>query len=74
MNSAAAAESKGANANPPKLKEKETRLFKSKPPKAGQREFDDVPGMENIRDAEVICPWEALGDMQLSDLAQFGIV
>ena len=24
--------------------------------------------------AEVICPWEAFGDMELSDLAQFGIV
>lgn len=25
-------------------------------------------------DAAVVCPWEAFGDMELSDLAQFGIV
>lgn len=23
---------------------------------------------------EVVCPWEAFGDMELSDLSQFGIV
>ncbi|XP_061614440.1 retinal cone rhodopsin-sensitive cGMP 3',5'-cyclic phosphodiesterase subunit gamma-like [Phyllopteryx taeniolatus] len=71
---AASAEPKGANANLPKSKEKETRLFKSKAPKAGQKRFDDIPGMDGIRDAEVICPWEGFGEMELSDLAQFGIV
>lgn len=25
-------------------------------------------------DSAVVCPWEAFGDMELSDLAQFGIV
>ncbi|XP_057708179.1 retinal cone rhodopsin-sensitive cGMP 3',5'-cyclic phosphodiesterase subunit gamma-like [Corythoichthys intestinalis] len=70
----AAAETEGANVNPPKSKEKETRLFKSKAPKAGQNGFDDIPGIDSIRNVEVICPWEAFGDMELSDLAQFGIV
>uniref|UniRef100_A0A3Q2YI32 3',5'-cyclic-GMP phosphodiesterase n=1 Tax=Hippocampus comes TaxID=109280 RepID=A0A3Q2YI32_HIPCM len=62
-------------AAPPKFKKKETRQFKSKAPKAGQKGFDnDVPGMEGLGDSAVICPWEAFGDMELSDLAQFGIV
>uniref|UniRef100_A0A3Q3GJB1 3',5'-cyclic-GMP phosphodiesterase n=1 Tax=Labrus bergylta TaxID=56723 RepID=A0A3Q3GJB1_9LABR len=61
-------------AAPPKFKQKEVRQFKSKAPKAGQKGFDDVPGMEGLGGAEVICPWEAFGDMELSDLAQFGIV
>uniref|UniRef100_A0A672Y3P7 3',5'-cyclic-GMP phosphodiesterase n=1 Tax=Sphaeramia orbicularis TaxID=375764 RepID=A0A672Y3P7_9TELE len=62
-------------AAPPKFKQKETRQFKSKAPKAGQKGFDnDVPGMEGLGDSAVICPWEAFGDMELSDLAQFGIV
>uniref|UniRef100_A0A3B4X1T4 3',5'-cyclic-GMP phosphodiesterase n=1 Tax=Seriola lalandi dorsalis TaxID=1841481 RepID=A0A3B4X1T4_SERLL len=60
---------------PPKFKQKETRQFKSKAPKAGQKGFDnDVPGMEGLGDSAVVCPWEAFGDMELSDLAQFGIV
>ena len=25
-------------------------------------------------DTAIVCPWEAFGDMELSDLAQFGIV
>uniref|UniRef100_A0A3Q2Z4V7 3',5'-cyclic-GMP phosphodiesterase n=1 Tax=Hippocampus comes TaxID=109280 RepID=A0A3Q2Z4V7_HIPCM len=63
------------SAAPPKFKKKETRQFKSKAPKAGQKGFDnDVPGMEGLGDSAVICPWEAFGDMELSDLAQFGIV
>uniref|UniRef100_A0A674NKK7 3',5'-cyclic-GMP phosphodiesterase n=1 Tax=Takifugu rubripes TaxID=31033 RepID=A0A674NKK7_TAKRU len=61
-------------AAPPKFKQKESRQFKSKAPKAGQKGFDDVPGMDGLGDAAVICPWEAFGDMELSDLAQFGIV
>ncbi|XP_061670296.1 retinal cone rhodopsin-sensitive cGMP 3',5'-cyclic phosphodiesterase subunit gamma-like isoform X2 [Syngnathoides biaculeatus] len=71
---AGSAEPKSANANLPKPKEKEMRLFKSKVPKAGQKRFDEVPGMDGIGDAEVVCPWEAFGEMDLSDLAQFGIV
>ncbi|XP_030650082.1 retinal cone rhodopsin-sensitive cGMP 3',5'-cyclic phosphodiesterase subunit gamma-like [Chanos chanos] len=69
----AAAGEGGAKA-PPKFKQKETRQFKSKAPKAGQKGFDDVPGMDGLGDAAVVCPWEAFGDMELSDLAQFGIV
>ncbi|XP_029944315.1 retinal cone rhodopsin-sensitive cGMP 3',5'-cyclic phosphodiesterase subunit gamma-like [Salarias fasciatus] len=73
MNAAAAAE--GTKAAPPKFKQKETRQFKSKAPKAGQKGFgSDVPGMDGLGDANVVCPWEAFGDMELSDLAQFGIV
>uniref|UniRef100_A0A4W6CW88 3',5'-cyclic-GMP phosphodiesterase n=1 Tax=Lates calcarifer TaxID=8187 RepID=A0A4W6CW88_LATCA len=63
------------DAAPPKFKQKETRQFKSKAPKAGQKGFDnDVPGMDGLGDSAVVCPWEAFGDMELSDLAQFGIV
>uniref|UniRef100_A0A672FVT3 3',5'-cyclic-GMP phosphodiesterase n=1 Tax=Salarias fasciatus TaxID=181472 RepID=A0A672FVT3_SALFA len=64
----------GSKAAPPKFKQKETRQFKSKAPKAGQKGFNDVPGMEGLGDAAIVCPWEAFGDMELSDLAQFGIV
>uniref|UniRef100_A0A672GJ15 3',5'-cyclic-GMP phosphodiesterase n=1 Tax=Salarias fasciatus TaxID=181472 RepID=A0A672GJ15_SALFA len=74
MNAAAAA-AEGTKAAPPKFKQKETRQFKSKAPKAGQKGFgSDVPGMDGLGDANVVCPWEAFGDMELSDLAQFGIV
>uniref|UniRef100_A0A3P8RJT3 3',5'-cyclic-GMP phosphodiesterase n=1 Tax=Amphiprion percula TaxID=161767 RepID=A0A3P8RJT3_AMPPE len=70
-----AASAEGSKAAPPKFKQKETRQFKSKAPKAGQKGFDnDVPGMEGLGDSAVVCPWEAFGDMELSDLAQFGIV
>uniref|UniRef100_A0A8C5D3M2 3',5'-cyclic-GMP phosphodiesterase n=1 Tax=Gouania willdenowi TaxID=441366 RepID=A0A8C5D3M2_GOUWI len=64
-----------AKVMPPKFKQKETRQFKSKAPKAGQKGFEsDVPGMDGLGDANVVCPWDAFGDMELSDLAQFGIV
>uniref|UniRef100_A0A674PR59 3',5'-cyclic-GMP phosphodiesterase n=1 Tax=Takifugu rubripes TaxID=31033 RepID=A0A674PR59_TAKRU len=68
----------GAKAAPPKFKQKESRQFKSKAPKAGQKGFDDVPGMDglggNSRSRRRHLPLEAFGDMELSDLAQFGIV
>ncbi|XP_012686119.1 retinal cone rhodopsin-sensitive cGMP 3',5'-cyclic phosphodiesterase subunit gamma-like [Clupea harengus] len=65
----------GAKAGPPKFKQKEGRQFKSKVPKPGQKGFDnEVPGMEGLEDSAIVCPWEAFGDMELSDLAQFGIV
>lgn len=36
---------------------------------------DDIPGMEGLgTDITVVCPWEAFGDMELSDLAKYGIV
>uniref|UniRef100_A0A8C5D136 3',5'-cyclic-GMP phosphodiesterase n=1 Tax=Gouania willdenowi TaxID=441366 RepID=A0A8C5D136_GOUWI len=73
--SSASRELWGAKVMPPKFKQKETRQFKSKAPKAGQKGFEsDVPGMDGLGDANVVCPWDAFGDMELSDLAQFGIV
>ncbi|KAL2089053.1 hypothetical protein ACEWY4_015952 [Coilia grayii] len=60
---------------PPKFKQKEGRQFKSKAPKPGQKGFDnDVPGMEGLGDSALVCPWEAFGDADLSELAQFGLV
>ncbi|XP_061885500.1 retinal cone rhodopsin-sensitive cGMP 3',5'-cyclic phosphodiesterase subunit gamma-like [Entelurus aequoreus] len=73
MNAATVASVEGPKASPKDFK-KETRQFKSKAPKAGQKGFEDIPGMEGSGDAAVICPWEAFGDMDLRDLAQFGIV
>ncbi|TRY82166.1 hypothetical protein DNTS_009473 [Danionella cerebrum] len=36
---------------------------------------DDIPGMEGLgTDFTVVCPWEAFGDMELSDLAKYGII
>ncbi|XP_038557652.1 retinal cone rhodopsin-sensitive cGMP 3',5'-cyclic phosphodiesterase subunit gamma-like [Micropterus salmoides] len=68
----AAAAPGGGKSSPPKSTQKESRQFKSKAPKAGQKGFDDGLGMEGV--GEVICPWEVFGDMELNDLAQFGIV
>ncbi|XP_075900457.1 retinal cone rhodopsin-sensitive cGMP 3',5'-cyclic phosphodiesterase subunit gamma-like isoform X1 [Nelusetta ayraudi] len=61
---------------PPKFKQRTARTFKSKAPKPGQKGFgDDIPGMEGLgTDITVVCPWEAFGDMELSDLAKYGIV
>ncbi|TKS68090.1 Retinal cone rhodopsin-sensitive cGMP 3',5'-cyclic phosphodiesterase subunit gamma [Collichthys lucidus] len=69
---------------PPKFEQRAARTFKSKAPKPGQKggevylhnKFgDDIPGMEGLgTDITVICPWEAFGDMELSDLAKYGIV
>uniref|UniRef100_A0A3B5QVU0 3',5'-cyclic-GMP phosphodiesterase n=1 Tax=Xiphophorus maculatus TaxID=8083 RepID=A0A3B5QVU0_XIPMA len=59
--------------SPAELKQKDSRQFKSKAPKPGQKSFDSaLPGMEGLDDAAVICPWEEFGDVELSDLAQFG--
>ncbi|XP_060946610.1 retinal cone rhodopsin-sensitive cGMP 3',5'-cyclic phosphodiesterase subunit gamma-like [Limanda limanda] len=61
---------------PPKFKQRAARTFKSKAPKPGQKGFgDDIPGMEGLgTDITVVCPWEAFGDMELSDLAKYGII
>lgn len=66
----------GAKSGPPQFKKKEDgRQFKSKAPKPGQKGFaNDVPGMDGLGDSAIVCPWEAFGDMDLNDLAQFGIV
>nr|AAK95403.1 retinal cone PDE6 inhibitory gamma subunit [Lithobates pipiens] len=61
---------------PRKFKQRQTRQFKSKPPKKGVRGFgDDIPGMEGLgTDITVICPWEAFSHLELHELAQFGII
>ncbi|KAF3852202.1 hypothetical protein F7725_005557 [Dissostichus mawsoni] len=48
---------------------------KKAPPKFKQRTTHEIPGMEGLgTDITVVCPWEAFGDMELSDLAKYGIV
>ncbi|XP_051234789.1 retinal cone rhodopsin-sensitive cGMP 3',5'-cyclic phosphodiesterase subunit gamma-like [Dicentrarchus labrax] len=74
MNAEAATAPEGSKPSPPKFTQKEARQFKSKAPKAGQKGFNDLPGMDDLGGAEVICPWETFGDMDLSELAQVGIV
>ncbi|TFK05883.1 retinal rod rhodopsin-sensitive cGMP 3',5'-cyclic phosphodiesterase subunit gamma isoform X2 [Mauremys mutica] len=61
---------------PPKFKQRQTRQFKSKPPKKGTQGFgDDIPGMEGLgTDITVICPWEAFSHLELHELAQYGII
>ncbi|XP_078257998.1 phosphodiesterase 6G, cGMP-specific, rod, gamma, paralog b [Rhinoraja longicauda] len=61
---------------PPKFKQRQTRQFKSKPPKKGIQGFgDDIPGMEGLgTDITVICPWEAFSHLELHELAQYGII
>ncbi|KAF3854004.1 hypothetical protein F7725_014692 [Dissostichus mawsoni] len=59
---------------PPKFKQRQTRQFKSKPPKKGIQGFgDDIPGMEGLgTDITVICPWEAFNHLELNELAKYG--
>uniref|UniRef100_A0A3Q2PA99 3',5'-cyclic-GMP phosphodiesterase n=1 Tax=Fundulus heteroclitus TaxID=8078 RepID=A0A3Q2PA99_FUNHE len=61
---------------PLKFKQRTIHTFKSKAPKPGQEGFgDDIPGMEGLgTDITVICLWEAFVDMELSDLAEYGIL
>uniref|UniRef100_UPI00398F4EBA phosphodiesterase 6G, cGMP-specific, rod, gamma, paralog b n=1 Tax=Pristiophorus japonicus TaxID=55135 RepID=UPI00398F4EBA len=65
-----------ARKGPPKFKQRQTRQFKSKPPKKGIQGFgDDIPGMEGLgTDITVICPWEAFNHLELHELAQYGII
>ncbi|XP_073414805.1 uncharacterized protein [Dendrobates tinctorius] len=60
----------------PKFKQRETRNFKSKPPRKGVLGFgDEIPGMDGLgTDITVICPWEAFSHLELHELAQFGII
>uniref|UniRef100_A0A6I8S757 Rhodopsin-sensitive cGMP 3',5'-cyclic phosphodiesterase subunit gamma n=1 Tax=Xenopus tropicalis TaxID=8364 RepID=A0A6I8S757_XENTR len=55
---------------PPKFKQRQTRQFKSKPPKKGVNKTF----MAFIADITVICPWEAFNHLELHELAQYGII
>ncbi|XP_041133665.1 retinal cone rhodopsin-sensitive cGMP 3',5'-cyclic phosphodiesterase subunit gamma-like [Polyodon spathula] len=61
---------------PLKFKQRQTRQFKSKPPKKGVLGFgDDIPGMEGLGiNFHDICPWEAFSHLELHELAQYGII
>uniref|UniRef100_A0A3B3XHW2 3',5'-cyclic-GMP phosphodiesterase n=1 Tax=Poecilia mexicana TaxID=48701 RepID=A0A3B3XHW2_9TELE len=56
------ASSEAGKPSPAELKQKDSRQFKT----SSQRSF------RGLDDAAVICPWEEFGDVELSDLAQFG--
>uniref|UniRef100_A0A673IY54 Rhodopsin-sensitive cGMP 3',5'-cyclic phosphodiesterase subunit gamma n=1 Tax=Sinocyclocheilus rhinocerous TaxID=307959 RepID=A0A673IY54_9TELE len=57
---------------PPKFKQRMTRQFKSKPPK---KFGDEIPGMDGLgTDITVVCPWEAFSQLELHELAQYGII
>ncbi|XP_008404328.1 retinal cone rhodopsin-sensitive cGMP 3',5'-cyclic phosphodiesterase subunit gamma-like [Poecilia reticulata] len=72
---AAAAAAGGTKPTPPELQQTESRQFKSKAPKRGQKGVDSHdPAVEGLDDAAVVCPWEEYGDVELSELAQFGTV
>ncbi|XP_027871794.1 retinal cone rhodopsin-sensitive cGMP 3',5'-cyclic phosphodiesterase subunit gamma-like isoform X1 [Xiphophorus couchianus] len=78
MNSTAAAAAAAAGrtkSTPPELEQKESRQFKSKAPQRGQKGVNSHdPAMQSLDDAAVVCPWEEYGDVELSELAQFGTV
>ncbi|XP_022066606.1 retinal rod rhodopsin-sensitive cGMP 3',5'-cyclic phosphodiesterase subunit gamma-like [Acanthochromis polyacanthus] len=66
----------GPDKGPPRFKQRNTRQFKSKPPKRGVIGFgEEIPGMEGLgTDITVICPWEAYSHLELHELAQYGII
>ncbi|XP_041828712.1 retinal cone rhodopsin-sensitive cGMP 3',5'-cyclic phosphodiesterase subunit gamma-like [Melanotaenia boesemani] len=66
----------GSSQGPPKFKQRNTRQFKSKPPKRGVIGFgEEIPGMEGLGvDFNVICPWEQYSHLELHELAQYGII
>ncbi|XP_013886211.1 retinal cone rhodopsin-sensitive cGMP 3',5'-cyclic phosphodiesterase subunit gamma [Austrofundulus limnaeus] len=61
--------------SPAGFRQQENRQFKSKAPKPGQKGFNNnLSGMEGFEDSAVVCPWEELEDVELSELAQFGTI
>ncbi|XP_047218659.1 retinal cone rhodopsin-sensitive cGMP 3',5'-cyclic phosphodiesterase subunit gamma-like [Girardinichthys multiradiatus] len=74
MNSTAAA-AEGTKPSPPELEQKESRQFRSKAPKRRQKGVNNRDSaMEGLNDSAVVCPWEEYGDVELSEMAQFGTV
>uniref|UniRef100_A0A8C3V5J6 Rhodopsin-sensitive cGMP 3',5'-cyclic phosphodiesterase subunit gamma n=1 Tax=Catharus ustulatus TaxID=91951 RepID=A0A8C3V5J6_CATUS len=60
---------------PPKFKQRQTRQFKSKPPKKGVQGYGNAtPPLGGTGDITVICPWEAFSHLELHELAQYGII
>uniref|UniRef100_A0A672LFA9 Rhodopsin-sensitive cGMP 3',5'-cyclic phosphodiesterase subunit gamma n=1 Tax=Sinocyclocheilus grahami TaxID=75366 RepID=A0A672LFA9_SINGR len=61
---------------PPKFKQRMPRQFKSKPPKKGVKGFgDEILGMDCLgTDITVVCSWEAFSQLELHELAQYGII
>ncbi|XP_069558817.1 retinal cone rhodopsin-sensitive cGMP 3',5'-cyclic phosphodiesterase subunit gamma-like [Brachyistius frenatus] len=67
-----------------KFKRRNSRQFKSKPPKRGVIGLsfsffsifgEEIPGMEGLgTDITVICPWEAHSHLELHELVQYDII
>ncbi|XP_041847028.1 retinal cone rhodopsin-sensitive cGMP 3',5'-cyclic phosphodiesterase subunit gamma-like [Melanotaenia boesemani] len=65
--------SEGAKPAPPELQQNNSRQFKSKAPKRGQKGINSHDGgMEGLEESAVVCPWEEFEDIELNDVAQFG--
>ncbi|KAJ8344206.1 hypothetical protein SKAU_G00315350 [Synaphobranchus kaupii] len=63
------------NFEKPEEMDGQTRTFKSNAPTAGGKGFaGGIPGMDGLGAANVVCPWETYGEMDMNDLAAFGIV
>ncbi|KAM4596059.1 retinal cone rhodopsin-sensitive cGMP 3',5'-cyclic phosphodiesterase subunit gamma-like [Fundulus diaphanus] len=75
MNStAAAAAAEGTEPAAAELDQKESRKFKRKAPQRGQKGVHHDSATEALDDSAVVCPWEEYGDVELSEMAQFGTV
>ncbi|KAG7219521.1 hypothetical protein INR49_004499 [Caranx melampygus] len=72
MNAAAAGE--GAKAAPPKFKQKETGSSRARLPKMDKRGLTTTSQEWRVLETLRGLPLGGFGDMELSDLAQFGIV
>uniref|UniRef100_A0A3Q4IGE8 Retinal rod rhodopsin-sensitive cGMP 3',5'-cyclic phosphodiesterase subunit gamma n=1 Tax=Neolamprologus brichardi TaxID=32507 RepID=A0A3Q4IGE8_NEOBR len=57
---------------PPKFKQRQTRQFKSKPPKKGIQGFgDDIPGMEGLGTGKCMLRLKPLASVLCRDLNKF---